>query len=68
MVSFSPAHTLFRARPQKFLVYGKTGWIGQQIGDCLRDRNVDFVYGNARLEFLKDIAKEIEAVRVVIKR
>jgi hypothetical protein len=38
------------------------------IGDCLRARNIDFEYGQARLEYASNVAKEIDSVNFLKRR
>lgn len=34
----------------KFLIYGKTGWIGGVLGKLCESQNIPYVYGSGRLE------------------
>lgn len=47
---------------EKFLVYGKTGWIGGLVGQLLTEQGIDWEYGNARLEDRQAILKDIRRV------
>ncbi|KAI9199158.1 hypothetical protein LWI28_028434 [Acer negundo] len=37
-------------QPLKFLIYGRTGWIGGLIGKLCQAQGIEFVYGSGRLE------------------
>ena len=50
---------------EKFLVYGKTGWIGGLVGQLLTEQGIDWEYGNARLEDRQAIMKDIRRVRLL---
>jgi hypothetical protein len=45
-----------------FLIFGKTGWIGGLVGECLKAQGAKFEYANARLENRSSILAEIERV------
>ncbi|KAJ3680056.1 hypothetical protein LUZ60_016334 [Juncus effusus] len=45
----------------KFLIYGRTGWIGGLLGRLCSDRNISFVYGSGRLENRADLIADIES-------
>ncbi|PIA46110.1 hypothetical protein AQUCO_01600406v1 [Aquilegia coerulea] len=47
----------------KFLIYGKTGWIGGLLGRLCKDGGIDFEYGQGRLEDRKSIMDDIRNVR-----
>lgn len=47
----------------KFLVFGKTGWIGGLVGDMLKQQGVPFEYATARLEDRAAVIADIERVR-----
>ncbi|XP_057958276.1 trifunctional UDP-glucose 4,6-dehydratase/UDP-4-keto-6-deoxy-D-glucose 3,5-epimerase/UDP-4-keto-L-rhamnose-reductase RHM3-like [Malania oleifera] len=47
----------------KFLIYGKSGWIGGLLGNLCRDDRIDFEYGRGRLEDRKSLAEDIARVR-----
>lgn len=46
----------------KFLIYGKTGWIGGLLGKLCKDGDIAFEYGQGRLEDRKSILKDIKKV------
>ena len=43
----------------KVLIYGSNGWIGNQVCDLMYNLKIDFVRGNARAEFIKELEDEI---------
>ncbi|XP_042488528.1 trifunctional UDP-glucose 4,6-dehydratase/UDP-4-keto-6-deoxy-D-glucose 3,5-epimerase/UDP-4-keto-L-rhamnose-reductase RHM1-like [Macadamia integrifolia] len=47
----------------KFLIYGKTGWIGGLLGEICRKQGIDFAYGNGRLEQRDQIESDLRAIR-----
>lgn len=49
--------------PQKFLIYGKSGWIGGLLGEELSKLGYKYEYGEARLENREAILRDIERVR-----
>jgi len=48
---------------QVFLVFGRTGWIGGQVGELLEQRDVKFEYAKARLEDRAGVLADVERVR-----
>jgi len=48
---------------QKFLLYGKNGWIGGMLIDLARANGDEVVLGDARLENRGDVIAEIERVQ-----
>ncbi|KAL9237954.1 hypothetical protein vseg_012442 [Gypsophila vaccaria] len=46
----------------KFLIYGKTGWIGDLLGKLLEKQGISYEYGKGRLD---DIAQVLDDIRVV---
>jgi UDP-glucose 4,6-dehydratase len=46
----------------KFLIYGKTGWIGGLLGKLCKDGGIAFEYGQGRLEDRKSIHKDIKNI------
>ena len=42
-----------------FLIYGRTGWIGGLLGEILQSENIEYHYGEARLQNTKDIERDI---------
>lgn len=47
----------------KFLIYGKSGWIGGLVGDLLKEQGIPFEYGRSRLEDRRGIEADIRRVR-----
>jgi hypothetical protein len=45
-----------------FLIFGKSGWIGGQVGDLLKQQGAKFDYASCRLEDRASILAEIERV------
>jgi 3,5-epimerase/4-reductase len=45
-----------------YLVYGHQGWIGGQLIELLRERDIAFVAGNARLDDVDELEREIQWV------
>ncbi|KAL2652532.1 hypothetical protein R1flu_020660 [Riccia fluitans] len=43
----------------KFLIYGKTGWIGGLLGEICKKQGIDYVYGEGRLENRSSIEQDI---------
>ena len=48
---------------QKFLIFGKTGWIGGLLGEILTAQGADWEYANARLEDRSAVIAELDRVR-----
>lgn len=46
----------------KILVYGSKGWIGNQFIQILKERNMDFLLGKARVDNEKDVLEEIKTL------
>ncbi|GFQ04309.1 bifunctional dtdp-4-dehydrorhamnose 3 5-epimerase/dtdp-4-dehydrorhamnose reductase [Phtheirospermum japonicum] len=51
------------AQPFKFLIYGRTGWIGGLLGKLSEAQNIDYVYGSGRLENRASLEADIASVR-----
>ncbi|XP_068635808.1 bifunctional dTDP-4-dehydrorhamnose 3,5-epimerase/dTDP-4-dehydrorhamnose reductase isoform X2 [Aristolochia californica] len=49
--------------PLKFLIYGRTGWIGGLLGDICKNQNIDFSYGQGRLENRSQLEADIASVK-----
>ncbi|KAL3631492.1 Rhm1p [Castilleja foliolosa] len=47
----------------KFLIYGKTGWIGGLLGKLCEKQGIAYVYGKGRLENRSQIVADILAVK-----
>ena len=48
---------------QKFMVFGKTGWIGGLLGEILTKQGANWEFANARLEDRAALIADIERVR-----
>lgn len=49
--------------PVKFLIYGRTGWIGGLVGELLEQQGIAYEYGSSRLEDRRGILEDIQRVR-----
>ncbi|KAK2661174.1 hypothetical protein Ddye_007707 [Dipteronia dyeriana] len=47
----------------KFLIYGRSGWIGGLLGKLCKDKGISFEYGNGRLEDRNSIVNDVKRVR-----
>ncbi|XP_054788215.1 trifunctional UDP-glucose 4,6-dehydratase/UDP-4-keto-6-deoxy-D-glucose 3,5-epimerase/UDP-4-keto-L-rhamnose-reductase RHM1-like [Prosopis cineraria] len=47
----------------KFLIYGKTGWIGGLLGKLCNEERIAWEYGNGRLEDRRSLLEDIRRVR-----
>ncbi|XP_042505896.1 bifunctional dTDP-4-dehydrorhamnose 3,5-epimerase/dTDP-4-dehydrorhamnose reductase-like [Macadamia integrifolia] len=50
-------------KPLKFLIYGRTGWIGGLLGKLCDAQGIEFAYGTGRLEDRTSLESDIAAVR-----
>ncbi|CAM8962758.1 unnamed protein product [Rhodiola kirilowii] len=50
-------------KPLKFLIYGRTGWIGGLLGSLCTAQKIDFQYGKGRLQDRSSIEADIAAVQ-----
>ncbi|PON57489.1 RmlD-like substrate binding domain containing protein [Parasponia andersonii] len=50
-------------KPIKFLIYGRTGWIGGLLGKICKDQGIDFEYGSGRLEDRATLEADIGSVK-----
>ena len=50
-------------KPYKFLIYGRTGWIGGLLGNLCQAQGIDFVYGSGRLENRSSLEADIAATK-----
>lgn len=46
----------------KFLIYGRTGWIGGLLGKLCEGQGIEYVYGSGRLENRSSLEADIAAV------
>lgn len=49
-------------KPFKFLIYGRTGWIGGLLGTLCKSRDIEFTYGSGRLENRASLEADMVAV------
>ncbi|GMJ04812.1 UDP-4-KETO-6-DEOXY-D-GLUCOSE-3,5-EPIMERASE-4-REDUCTASE 1 [Hibiscus trionum] len=49
-------------KPLKFLIYGRTGWIGGLLGKLCEAKGIDFQYGSGRLENRISLESDIASV------
>lgn len=50
-------------KPLKFLIYGRTGWIGGLLGKLCEGQGIEFEYGKGRLENRSSLESDLAAVR-----
>ncbi|KAF8379388.1 hypothetical protein HHK36_028822 [Tetracentron sinense] len=50
-------------KPLKFLIYGRTGWIGGLLGKLCEAQAIDFAYGSGRLENRTSLESDLATVR-----
>ncbi|KAF7112674.1 hypothetical protein RHSIM_RhsimUnG0206500 [Rhododendron simsii] len=50
-------------RPLKFLIYGKTGWIGGLLGKICEKQGIPYEYGKGRLEDRSRLMEDIQNVK-----
>lgn len=51
-----------KSEPLKFLIYGRTGWIGGLLGKLCESQGIPFEYGAGRLENRPSLEADIAAV------
>ncbi|GLT51613.1 hypothetical protein SLA2020_250130 [Shorea laevis] len=51
-------------KPLKFLIYGRTGWIGGLLGKLCQSQGIDFHYGSGRLENRVSLEADIATVKL----
>ncbi|KAL8053754.1 hypothetical protein ABFX02_05G094700 [Erythranthe guttata] len=51
------------AEPLKFLIYGRTGWIGGLLGKICEAQKIEYVYGSGRLQNRPDLEADIAFVK-----
>ncbi|KAK8939436.1 putative rhamnose biosynthetic enzyme 2 [Platanthera guangdongensis] len=60
----SPASKIANGSPSlKFLIYGRTGWIGGLLGDICRKQGIPFEYGKGRLENRSQLVSDIQTAK-----
>ena len=47
----------------KFLIYGRTGWIGGLLGKICKEQGIEYHYGSGRLENREQLELDIERVK-----
>ncbi|KAA0065004.1 trifunctional UDP-glucose 4,6-dehydratase/UDP-4-keto-6-deoxy-D-glucose 3,5-epimerase/UDP-4-keto-L-rhamnose-reductase RHM2-like [Cucumis melo var. makuwa] len=47
----------------KFLIYGRTGWIGGLLGKLCKEKGIEFAYGSGRLEDRRSLIEDIKRTR-----
>ncbi|KAI6690269.1 hypothetical protein NL676_027097 [Syzygium grande] len=55
--------TSFKKPSLKFLIYGKTGWIGGLLGRLCENEGIPFEYGKGRLEYRSQLVADIQNVK-----
>ncbi|KAI9076952.1 hypothetical protein K1719_041114 [Acacia pycnantha] len=58
-----PANGASGDKPLKFLIYGRTGWIGGILGKLCEAQGIDFEYGSGRLENRSSLEADIAKVK-----
>ncbi|KAM5572641.1 bifunctional dTDP-4-dehydrorhamnose 3,5-epimerase/dTDP-4-dehydrorhamnose reductase [Rosa sericea] len=58
-----PANGATADQQLKFLIYGKTGWIGGLLGKICQAQSISFEYGSGRLENRASLEADIAAVK-----
>lgn len=51
------------SKPFKFLIYGRTGWIGGLLGKLCESQGISYTYGSGRLENRSSLEADIAAVQ-----
>ncbi|KAI3429241.1 hypothetical protein D9Q98_005340 [Chlorella vulgaris] len=51
------------AAEQKFLIFGKSGWIGGLVGEMLKEQGANFEYASARLEDRAAVLADLDRVK-----
>ncbi|KAL7167403.1 hypothetical protein ACSBR2_037960 [Camellia fascicularis] len=49
-------------KPLKFLIYGRTGWIGGLLGKLCESQGIDYVYGSGRLENRSSLDSDLASI------
>ncbi|KAL7188778.1 hypothetical protein ACSBR1_038602 [Camellia fascicularis] len=49
-------------KPLKFLIYGRTGWIGGLLGKLCDSQGIDYVYGSGRLENRSSLDSDLASI------
>jgi UDP-glucose 4,6-dehydratase len=59
----SPIKNLTRDPSYKFLIYGRTGWLGGLLGKLCEKQGIAYEYGSGRLENRSSLEADIAAVK-----
>ncbi|KAH7863464.1 hypothetical protein Vadar_017830 [Vaccinium darrowii] len=54
-----PVNSPSQDKPLKFLIYGKTGWIGGLLGKLCDSQSIPYVYGSGRLEDRRSLEADL---------
>lgn len=57
-----PANGSAETKPFKFLIYGRTGWIGGLLGKLCEAQKIEYVYGSGRLENRSTLEADIASI------
>ncbi|XP_021898354.1 trifunctional UDP-glucose 4,6-dehydratase/UDP-4-keto-6-deoxy-D-glucose 3,5-epimerase/UDP-4-keto-L-rhamnose-reductase RHM1-like [Carica papaya] len=64
MVVLSPKNNPSEKKSSlKFLIYGRTGWIGGLLGKICEKRGIPYDYGRGRLEYRSQVLADIQCVK-----
>lgn len=58
-----PANGSSQDKPLKFLIYGKTGWIGGLLGELCKAQGIEYEYGSGRLENRSSLETDLATVK-----
>ncbi|KAF1002533.1 trifunctional UDP-glucose 4,6-dehydratase/UDP-4-keto-6-deoxy-D-glucose 3,5-epimerase/UDP-4-keto-L-rhamnose-reductase RHM1-like [Apium graveolens] len=47
----------------KFLIYGRTGWIGGLLGELCEKQGIQYEYGRGRLEYRSQLVSDLQIVK-----
>lgn len=57
-----PANGSSQEKPYKFLIYGRTGWIGGLLGKLCEAQGIEYEYGSGRLENRSSLESDLATV------
>ncbi|KAK4365302.1 hypothetical protein RND71_016660 [Anisodus tanguticus] len=57
-----PSNGSSQDKPYKFLIYGRTGWIGGLLGKLCEAQGIEYVYGSGRLENRSSLESDLDTV------
>nr|DAD48053.1 TPA_asm: hypothetical protein HUJ06_017990 [Nelumbo nucifera] len=63
LMGFPSNGTSASDKPLKFLIYGRTGWIGGLLGKLCEAQGIDYAYGSGRLENRTSLEADLSTVR-----